>query len=1661
MSDQPTPSKSASRSWLPWLAALAFIAVAAVVVLSVYLSSQGNVRKPDVTAPSAFQIPAAHASDAFRVFADKSGASGMEVNSAIKIESKVAVSAAELKQSLRIVPAVNFDVQDQGGNNFVLKPSEALEAGKIYKISIATQIDDSGVQTAREFSFALQTAPDFKLVSTLPADHTQFVPQASGVEFKFTAGGWGDPSSFVSVEPATPGKWQTRGRVLAFVPDKPFDANKRYQVTVKKGFGPQGGKGLDEDIVVRFETGEDNPVRPPNNAYISLQEMYSAPVSKDWTMPAYGYNAASFDATFYKISKDDARGLLAQQTGELPWTKVDPTAKAYEALAKTPATSLSVDLVDDSNYGKMFRFPSLPAGFYLLNVKAKGQPSVADWSFVQVTNNASYIMADKNQLYVWMVNAGTNRNLSNFPIKVGDAQTATDASGLAKVATPAALAADKASDRVGVIAELGSGDTASFALLERMNGWYFDRIKSANSRLWGYLYIDRPLYQLSDQIQMFGLARDRSTDQGVGTVTLRLRRADLWFDVWTGNDKIYAQTDVQTDASGRFNGSLSWNELAPGYYTVEAVQNGELVSSASFEVREFAKPAYSLEVSLDKDSVYAGQTVNGTIRAHFFDGTPVPRAKVILALSDSSGRKEQNITLDENGLASFKWTAPTWTCPPITERYHFCATDNTFSADVRPAEGEQGEISASTALNVRSGNLGLDVSATSDAGQGIVSIRTWRHSFDAPENGLKDNWAGRTLDINIIPSWYEQVQNGFQYDPVEKKQKPVYIWQQRFDAAIPFRVTTDAQGKAEQRFPLEKGKSYEIVIDGKDDSGRVSRGSYWVWDGGSGAWDSTSPDNQTPTLDITPSANANGSYALGTRLTATVHEKPGVEFKPSEGTGVFFVIGSRGLQEALVESGASHQFNFEKDLIPNAEVGAVIWHNGAFTRLRNTVQFDRTSRALTIKAEPDKTSYAPGDTVRVHLTAVDKTTGASVNNVVFAYGAVDKALLALTYAQANDPLANIYGFVDTGIIFENTTFSDQVAPGGGGAEMGGGEGLAAKFGVRKNFKDTAAFGTVRTDFSGQATIEFQAPDNLTSWRFEIIGVSDSLFAGEQNIDIPVTKPLFVSVVMPGQLLSKDQPVIKLRAYGTALKNGEGLTYSVDAPTLGLSNQQVTGTAGTATYVAVDKLVPGKHRFTIGVEQGNLGDALEQFIDVADSRFTKQEYVHVDAAPGSAIPALGQPEASIILTSKTKAALLDHYAALASLDSARADSLLVKRVALQRLDQEYGGRPADAPSDEDMAAALSSYTDGPGFRLLPYGTTDLELSSEMAATAPDLVDADQMASYFSGYYDNAKSSSLERIEALSGLAALGEPVLPELQAAAADDKLDWRSQLIVARGLEAAGDRENASAILNRLLDKSQTRDNLMWLTVSSDPVETYEATADAAALASRLASPKAEALRNWVDTNLTKDAFPILSELRYLDAVLSTSIGRDVSLSYTLGDDEKTLTFDKDNTFQRLTLTRDEASRFRVTRVDGPVTISYIRTVAGRPVPVPELSILRQYQGSLANLREGDSLFIDLTPASHGHLQAGCYLIQDHLPAGMKPLINWNSGQQQTWYPTDVSGNTISFVECVGPSDGFKTVTYQAAVVSRGSYTAEAPVVSNMEYPSITAIGNDDQISIK
>ncbi len=96
------------------------------------------------------------------------------------------------------------------------------------------------------------------------------------------------------------------------------------------------------------------------------------------------------------------------------------------------------------------------------------------------------------------------------------------------------------------------------------------------------------------------------------------------------------------------------SESELGAYSI-VTQKDEVITTTDIRVDKYEKPAYRVEIELDKEYVAPGQRVSGTLSAIYYFGKPVIQGQVELLIGDLTTLSGET---DENGLWKFSYRLP-------------------------------------------------------------------------------------------------------------------------------------------------------------------------------------------------------------------------------------------------------------------------------------------------------------------------------------------------------------------------------------------------------------------------------------------------------------------------------------------------------------------------------------------------------------------------------------------------------------------------------------------------------------------------------------------------------------------------------------------------------------------------------------------------------------------------------------------------------------------------------------------------------------------------------------------------------------------------------------------------------------------------------------------
>lgn len=621
--------------------------------------------------------------------------------------------------------------------------------------------------------------------------------------------------------------------------------------------------------------------------------------------------------------------------------------------------------------------------------------------------------------------------------------------------------------------------------------------------------------------------------------------------------------------------------------------------------------------------------------------------------------------------------------------------------------------------------------------------------------------------------------------------------------------------------------------------------------------------------------------------------------------------------------------------------------------------------------------------------------------------------------------------------------------------------------VRENFADNAFFGITQTDSQGHGTFKFKLPDNLTSWRITYHGITQDLKANHGTNNLIVRLPFFIELSISNEYLLKDKPKIKLRAYGDTLQKGQEVKYSISIPSLGVTEpQSVTGSAFETVEYTLPVLQEGEHRLIVQAKAGNYSDAVARTFRVISSRLARTEAIYTQLTEDTIVDNPHQDSVSLIFSDDNRGR---YYPPLNQLSWAwgdRVDQRLTRVKGTQLLNQYFETNR----SIPDFNPSLYQAPNG-GITLLPYSSSEIDLSAKVSALAGNEFDSTALKNYFWAITENRTSNINETISALYGLASLDEPVLVMLQQLSTQSDLTTTEKLYLALGLTEAGDYQNAHAIYRQVVEScGEESGPYLRLNTGSDQDDILTATTIAAQIAQAFNDTKSEKLFKYIDDHRTKDILTNLEKLSYLTNSLPSANPEPVSFTYSVNNVTETKNLELGRSWQ-LNLNSTEAESITFSEVSDNVGLSIVRQTAVDSTTIDKSPYAAVNRTFLVNdqpvkmVAESDLVKVKITYKLANKAYGGCYQVTDFLPSGLRPitkLSSWGisqSDQLEVTYPYETVGQRINF--CTYRNSQQNPLVYYARVISKGEYVGEPVLIQSQNALDDLNLGTETSIIIE
>lgn len=1597
-----------------------------------------------------------------------------------------AKTAEAVGASLSIEGQPPLLVEEHSETEFYVTPSEALSGNTLYRFCWRDENET--------LAWAFQTQKRFAVSAVFPAQAATGVPVNSGIEITYNEDIFAGEEhaameDYFSITPAVEGAFEYHNNTAVFVP-KGLDYGTVYTVVAAAGLvSPISGGRIAEDTVFSFETeaapGSEEETEAETSLWLSSNyEEFSTMAAPAVDLWVYDNEKKSVDAKVcvYRYAEDQKaiQDVRAMQTFPV-WASVSrpkdigKDVQQMECVMQFTAEELSV-------YGRAsITLPDcLEEGFYLLAVQC-GQKT--EYMVLQINDLPLQVISDADKTLVWVNSIKTGKAAGNAEVKSAatGAVYRTDENGLAAVTEPY--------ERI----------TELFVTSERERCIYFgvsDPYAGVNhygnrEDYWTVLQTDRSLYQKSDAVSLWGFAKPRQQGRdAVGAVTAVLSQG-YWRDAHS-----ILQKQTFTVENGVYSGTVALPSLSPGNYCITVYQgnykeeNNITLGQVYFEVADYQKPAYSLSAAADKAAIFAGESVNVAIKAAFYEGTPLPDLGVTYQVLGDSWDEEGHrydviasgsAVTDAEGCATVSFTAP-----PASAEYH--GVEHTVYVKVTATMPELGEIEDECSIRTFQRDIAMEAEGERDGKAASVQVSLNDVTLERLLDGSAEHYgdylaapaAGRKVKAEVYRSYEEKIQDGTEYDFIEKKNVPRYIYETKEEKIKTFTMTTDENGMAKEQWnlPNRDGERYYVALTAADKAGRTITQRQYLSER------RLSYEEEGYRLD-----GAKWSYRDGDEVTLTLQNG-----KDTVKTGqTLFVKARNGIVDYRITQN-EYRDTFRKEDAPNFYVMAYYFdgrHYQSGYRMYQNLRYALEDEALTISVQTDKEQYLPGDTCQLTITVKDQN--GNPKQADLNLSVVDEAQLSLR-DHAVDTLRDLYQNVGHGLLRSAATHSAEDgdmgrASGGiGGANNAKEAAYAAEdrasskpepaeeegaIDARSDFRDTALFDRVKTGENGEAVYSFTLPDNITAWRLTLSGVTEDYMAGNLVHAIAVSQPMFINYALGSTFLTGDIPSLSVSAYGDGLDREETVNFTVYRK----SNPEEKRTATAKAYQHVtiplwEMYFAGEDCLVIAAqtEQGKQ-DSIEHPYRVIDGYRQKQTVNRESASAGMRISADSTGLSYVIFTDRGRGQYLYRLLNLCSVYGDRIEKYAAATAAKELIRTYF----PDLAEEETVYFDPTAYQkeDG-GAAMLPYAQSDLDLTVRLMPYFKDAWNFDTLRNYLYDRYEGENEDS--KLCALYGLAQLGEPVLDDLQRFSEMDTMGAQDAIYLALAYLSLGETETASAIYDRyLLPSIERSEPYAILSVGDNRDEIRMLTAQTAYLAAALQKPERDGLYRYSIENETEDTLISLEEVSYLKEVLKDSTTETGSVTYRLFGDTKTVDLKEFGSFV-LTVPGSQMDELEILEVNGDVEVltTKAKAIDADTAMDSRIQVKRRYykvgdENATKELREGDLVRVNLWIDYSDLALDGAYSVTDYLPAGLAYVEDSAKMDENETGRfglgclryAEADGQKVRFYDYNSRFYTGRLYYYYARVISPGTYRAEGTLVQSLRSRDSLTWGEDDLLTIR
>ncbi|HEY8460188.1 MAG TPA: MG2 domain-containing protein, partial [Blastocatellia bacterium] len=715
-----------------------------------------------------------------------------------------------------------------------------------------------------------------------------------------------------------------------------------------------------------------------------------------------------------------------------------------------------------------------------------------------------------------------------------------------------------------------------------------------------YIYTDRPIYRPEQKVYFKGIVRHLG-EGGYEKPNDRVVRVTITDN---NNTEIFNK-ELPLSSRGTFSGEVDLPAAAAlGYYSIVA-DFDNVRARGSFEVAEYKKPEFKVKVSTPKQFAPAGEKAKFTVEAKYFFGEPVAGGDVKYyvyrtryyhwwfrdedddGLGGSEDEDEEGyhgygndmVKEGEGRLDAQGRLEVVFDVPPIDENEPY---DFTYRLEAQVTDRSRRVEEGKSSFVGTRGNV-------------VVFARPERYVYyqnDSARIKIKTaDYEGRPVSskvgLTFVEVKYEKIERRYSDGSIYYSYKPVY---RDLSSA---EVSTNSQGEASYDYRLPITGTIKIKTSVDDKGKRIPSDAGYIY----------AADRNDKWADW--AYQDYGSIKL-------IPDKK--SYKPGETAHVLAMLPTDKAHLLVTTEMASVMSNWrvdawsravmidvkiEEKFIPNVYLCVAYVKDGEMFQSDKSINVPARSKFLNLEIIPDKKEYRPREPASYTVVARNAD-GTPAAGVELSLGVVDEAIYSVKPDASGDIRRAFYGTRYKEVETHFSTAYDFTGYSGSKlidlaakkrsyqlADFKNEEQLVEPK-VRKDFKDTAFWKPdVVTGADGKATVKFELPENLTTWRATVRAVSDDLRVGSivnrvlsrKNLILRLETPRFmtegdvvtVSGIVHNYLNSDKAAQVTLEAAGVNLLDAAQRTVTITKEGEQRIDWRITGSQlGKATLTAYAK-----------------------------------------------------------------------------------------------------------------------------------------------------------------------------------------------------------------------------------------------------------------------------------------------------------------------------------------------------------------------------------------------------------------------------------------------------------------------------------------------------------